>query len=91
MPRIDVVRVSTAPGTDTFRVTVDDLGSSTRHSVAIDAPPPDVATGYPTLEAFVAASFRFLLEREPKESILDSFEIREIGRYFPDWERALGG
>jgi hypothetical protein len=34
----------------------------------------------------VDASFGFLLERESRESILRSFELRQIGRYFPDWE-----
>ena len=37
----------------------------------------------------VRRSFAFLLEREPKESILRSFELPEIGRYFPDYERTI--
>ena len=37
----------------------------------------------------VRRSFAFLLEREPKESILRSFDLPEIGRYFPDYERSI--
>ena len=34
----------------------------------------------------VRRSFEFLLEREPKESILRSFDLPVIGRYFPEYE-----
>ena len=36
-------------------------------------------------EQLVEASFRFLLEREPKESILSQFELPVIERYFLDY------
>jgi len=35
----------------------------------------------------VRAAFRFLLEREPKESILSKFDLPVISRYFPEFER----
>ena len=35
----------------------------------------------------VTASFAFLLEREPPESILRSFDLTEIARYFPEYDR----
>ena len=34
-------------------------------------------------------SFQFLLEREPKESILKQFDLQVIGRYFPEYEREI--
>ena len=34
---------------------------------------------------------RFLLDREPKESILGAFDIRVIRRYFPDFDDAFPG
>lgn len=37
----------------------------------------------------VRRSFEFLLEREPKESILRSFDLPVIGRYFPEFERTI--
>lgn len=39
---------------------------------------------------FVAAAFRFLLDREPKEEILARFDISVIARYFPDFDREIG-
>jgi hypothetical protein len=43
-----------------------------------------------TAEAFVERCFGFLLAREPKESILTRFDVAVIGRYFPEFERAIG-
>jgi hypothetical protein len=40
--------------------------------------------------AFVRRCFEFLLERESKESILRRFDVSVIGRYFPEFERAIG-
>ena len=40
-------------------------------------------------EAFAKRCFAFLLEREPKESILRRFDVAVISRYFPDFETAI--
>ena len=45
--------------------------------------------GTHTPEATVEAAFRFLLDREPKESILRRFDLTVIARYFPEFEREL--
>ncbi len=37
----------------------------------------------------VERSFAFLLEREPPSSILRSFDLPVIGRYFPDYEATI--
>ena len=37
----------------------------------------------------VRRSFEFLLAREPKESILRSFGLSTIVRYFPEYEREI--
>ncbi len=37
----------------------------------------------------VYRSFEFLLAREPKESILRSFPLSTILRYFPEYEREI--
>jgi hypothetical protein len=37
----------------------------------------------------VRRSFEFLLDRESKESILRSFDLPVISRYFPDYERTI--
>jgi hypothetical protein len=38
----------------------------------------------------VRRSFTFLLEREPASSILRSFDLEVIGRYFPEYEATIG-
>jgi hypothetical protein len=40
-------------------------------------------------EELLRASFEFLLEREPNTSILRSFDLPVIGRYFPEYEEAM--
>jgi hypothetical protein len=40
-------------------------------------------------ERCVEAAFRFLLDREPKESILARFDVTVISRYFPEFEHEL--
>ncbi len=65
-------------------------GTPTRHEVSASV--ADVARLTPdgqSPEALIEASFLFLLEREPKESILRHFDLMVIARYFPDYERAL--
>jgi hypothetical protein len=40
-------------------------------------------------EKLVEKSFEFLLEREPNTSILRSFDLPAIQRYFPEYERTI--
>jgi len=40
-------------------------------------------------ESLVRRSFEFLLEREPKESILREFELSVIQKYFPEYESTI--
>ena len=40
-------------------------------------------------EDLVRRSFEFLLEREPRTSILREFDLPVIGRYFPEYEREI--
>jgi hypothetical protein len=74
-----------------YDVTIDDGRGSTTHEVAVW--PSDVARYAPeaTPEELLEASFRFLLEREPKEAILRRFELPIIERYFPDYPVRIGG
>jgi hypothetical protein len=48
-----------------------------------------VIAGRYTPEGWLDAAFRFLLDREPKESILGRFDVTVISRYFPEFEREL--
>ncbi len=40
-------------------------------------------------DELVKKSFEFLLEREPKESILREFNLSVIFRYFPEYEKEI--
>ena len=42
--------------------------------------------GTMTQEWVIVQSFKFLLEREPNTAILASFDLPDIGRYFPEFE-----
>jgi hypothetical protein len=89
MAEIDVSCVTAANGW-LCEVTVDEDGSETRHSVTFTrADFQRLVTSGGTPEGLVRRSFEFLLEREPKESILKSFALPDIGRYFPEYEREI--
>ena len=86
---MDDVRVSLAEsdGGWNAEVFVTGGGSTTRHEVTLSRDDYErLAGGKATPEALVETSFGFLLEREPKESILRRFDLPVIGRYFPDYE-----
>jgi len=73
-----------------FRVRVTESGSETSHDVTVS--PKDytrLITGNVDPEELVRRSFEFLLEREPKESILTMFDLSVISRYFPEYEREI--
>ena len=42
-------------------------------------------------QKLLEASFRFLLEREPNTSILSSFDLPVISRYFPEYQKEIRG
>jgi hypothetical protein len=66
-------------------VTVGADEGATRHDVTVDrATVADLAPGA-GVEELVRASFAFLLEREPRESIMGRFDLPLIGRFFPDY------
>jgi hypothetical protein len=74
---------------NSFSVTVH--GSQvTMHQVSIK---PDYAkqllTTPHTIAELVAASFDFLLDRESNSSILRSFDLSVIERYFPEYPKAI--
>jgi len=73
-----------------FRVRVTESGTETSHDVTVS--PRDytrLKTGNVEPEELVRRSFEFLLEREPKESILTRFDLSVISRYFPEYEREI--
>ena len=74
-----------------FQVTVQESRNATHHQVTLrKADYERLTDGKVSPEELVTESFRFLLEREPKESILRSFDLTVISRYFPGYEREIG-
>ncbi len=73
-----------------FRVRVIEDGSESSHQVTLN--PKDcarLAGGAAEPEELIRKSFQFLLEREPKESILARFDLSVIRRYFPEYEQEI--
>jgi hypothetical protein len=84
--KIDVVPEAREPLA--FAVIVREGASESRHRMTLtageaarfsDHPPPRI----------IRAAMDFLLDREPKESILPMFDIGVIRRYFPEFDRAF--
>jgi hypothetical protein len=76
-------------GEHTYRVTVESR-SITQHTVTLT---PDywqkLTGGHVPAETLIEKSFEFLLERESNSSILRSFDLPVIQRYFPEYERTI--
>ena len=90
MANIDISCVTAANGW-LCQVTVADGGSETQHSVTLTrADFQRLTTRGGTPDGLVRRSFEFMLAREPKESILKSFALPDIGTYFPEYEREIG-
>lgn len=90
MARIEVERTDYDDRYE-FQVTVREGGGETHHRVTLRKTDYErLAGGKASPEALVTESFRFLLEREPKGSILGAFDLPVIGRYFPEYERQIG-
>ena len=86
---IEVRRISEGVPLD-FEVVVREGEGVTRHHVTMSREMCERLTaGKHTPERCLEAAFRFLLDREPKESILGRFDVTVISRYFPKFEREL--
>jgi hypothetical protein len=70
------------------QVEVQEGGSSSRHLVRVNRSDLDRWARGRRPEDLVSDSFRFLLQREPKESILREFDLAVIKRYFPEYDGA---
>jgi len=73
-----------------FMVRVEEEDTSKDYSVALDDYYYQKLTGGKiTKEQLLKKSFEFLLEREPKESILSKFNLKVISSYFPEYEKVI--
>ena len=73
-----------------FQVVVSDDTSQSRHDVTMTEDTYTRLAGeHDTPTDVIEAAFRFLLDRESKESILERFDVEVISRYFPEFEQEL--
>ena len=73
----------------TFKVTVKGR-TATTHTVSVNLSYNEKLTGGRiSAEELVEKSFEFLLKRESNTSILSSFDLPLIGRYFPEYENII--
>jgi len=86
------VRVSCAPAGEGWRchVEVVDRGRTSSFELTSGDRRDLLAAGTANateadVERLVAQTFRFLLEREPVTSILSSFDLAIVARYFPEY------
>lgn len=91
-----MVTVRVEPSGDGWKclVTVEHNGQRTTHTVTVkgaDAERWANGTEPADVQDLVLRSFEFLLEREPPRSILKTFDLAAIQRYFPEYDRLFGG
>lgn len=86
MAQIEVSHV----GGSSYIVEVTEGPSRSTHQVTVGTDDLKRLGGGSTAEPLIAASFRFLLDRETKESILSEFDLSVIGRYFPEYPDRIG-
>ena len=90
MSQVNVIPLSADSTTDPqeFDVTITDSDETkTTHRVTLGQQTYQRLTGgLKSSQELVKASFEFLLEREGKESILKSFDLADIQKYFPEYE-----
>ena len=93
MSQISVLPLSADPSADTQEfdvgVTSDDKTKTTHQVLVRQETYQRLTGGLKSAEELVKASFEFLLEREPKESILKRFDLDKIQGYFPEYETVI--
>ena len=90
MSDIQIESAGEGSGATRFRVTIREGDSASDHVVSVtEGDYRRMGEGFGSYEDFVRATFEFLLEREPKDSILAEFDVSVIPRYFPEYEKEM--
>lgn len=87
----EALSVACEPVQEGWRCTVivgDDPGATT-HEVLVDRETLSRLAEGAEPDDLVRESFRFLLEREPRGSIMRRFELPVIGRFFAEYESEI--
>ena len=88
IPNNKQLTVECAPAGDGWEcnIRVGSDAGATQHRVTVSHDElARFAPGQTKPDRLVEASFGFLLEREPREAIMRSFELSAIERYFPNY------
>jgi hypothetical protein len=86
------ISVQCQPTVDGWRctVTLGDDPAATVHEVTVGRDSlRELAPAGTDAQRLVHASLAFLLEREPRESILRAFDLPVVGRYFPEYTTVI--
>lgn len=101
-PAVTDIQVSCERGGEGWRCSVRlaDRGRTSSFDVAVHdpdvfLPPGGTGSAESDVERLVSETFVYLLERESASSILPSFDLTVVARYFPEYpaeiRRRLGG
>ena len=71
---------------DVFKVNVAETSTTTHTVTVTDQSLTDLTDDKVTKMQLLKFSFNFLLDREPNTSILPSFDINVISKYFSDYK-----
>ena len=74
---------------DEYEITVNSKTVTTHIVILSDEIHKNLTNEKVTKEELLEFSFKFLLDREPNTSILSSFELTVISRYFLDYEKSV--
>ena len=72
-----------------FQVIIQEKNSSSHNVTLTDDTLQDLTNGKVSKKELIEFSFKFLLEREPNTSILSSFELSVISKYFPEYIKTV--
>ena len=87
MPEIKIERISEDDAKSVYKVQIVEDKSTSAHTVEVASDYYKKITGGKiTPDDLVIKSFKFLLQREPKEMIMSKFDLPTIKRYFPEYE-----
>ena len=90
MPEVEVSRSDVEQFMSRFNVRVSDGDGTSEHVVTLSGADYErLGRNYRAPEEFIKACFAFLLEREPKEAILPSFDVSQITGYYPEFEQVI--
>lgn len=90
MPKITILKKTENDSGWQFVVRLADQDGVAEHLITVPLITYRKLTGgRANPEELVIKSFEFLLEHEPKESILPVFEIDLIASNFPEWEQTM--